>query len=117
MCLKCVNSIPSRLMSDRYIKPWTTTNAKQLIRKKKWLHNYARSSGSVDDWKAYRIAKAIAQHECQKAHKNYLTNLINPESNHTKRYKNQHKDCSGIPALEVNDQVVTDNLRKHWRVK
>jgi len=74
MCLKCVNSIPSRLISNRYSKPWIITNTKQVISKKKRLYNYARSSGSIDDWKAYCIAKAIAQPECQKAHKIYLTN-------------------------------------------
>ena len=81
ICLECVNLIPSRLIINRYNKPWITTNTKQYIRKKKQLYNRARTSGSTKDWNTYRTAKKAAQHECQIAHNNYLTNLINPQSN------------------------------------
>ena len=64
ICLECVNLIPSRLITNRYNKPWITANSKQYIRKKKRLYNRARTSGSTEDWNAYRTAKRAAQCEC-----------------------------------------------------
>jgi len=102
----------SRLTKEGQKKPRITVQTKWLIRKKKRLYNYARLSDTT-----YRAAKKIAQCECRKAHNAHLTNLINPESNYPTKslflyIKSQRKDCNGVPALEVNGNVVTRNLTK-----
>ena len=81
------------------------------------MYNHARMSGSTEDWNAYCTAKRTAQRECRKAHNNYLTNLINPQSNRPNKklflyIKSQRKGCNGIPTLEVNGEVVTNNMAK-----
>jgi len=101
----------SKLAADEQNKPWIMTHRKRAIRR---LFNHAQLSGSKEDWNAYRNAKKVAQYESRKADNIYVKNLINPEQLKDCFHiiaKGQYKDCNGVPALEVNGNVVT-NLAK-----
>ena len=61
--------------------------------------------------------KKQVQHECYKAHEQYVSNLIDPESQSVNKkfwtyIKNQRQDPSGIPPLSSNGKVITDDLAK-----
>ena len=81
MCYKCMNLIPYKYSSSRFNQPWVTSHTRRICRKKKRLYNRARATGSDSNWRSYYEYKKFVQTECRKTHNEYVSNLIDPESN------------------------------------
>ena len=71
-------------------------------------------SGTKEHWNAYCNATKVAQYECRKAHNTVFKNLelSYPSKRLFSCIKGQCKDCNGVPALEVNENIFTSNLAK-----
>ena len=55
------------------------------------------------------------QYECRLAYSNYISSLINPETSNKKFWsfiKSQHQECTGIPPLYVDENIIDDDLKK-----
>ena len=117
LCQDCINSIPHKFSSSRFNQPWVTTYTKRLCRKKKRLYNKACSTGDSLDWTIYHRMKKQVQYECRKAHEQYISELVNPESQCiNKRFwtyiKNQRNDPSGVPPLNKDGSLILDDYAK-----
>ena len=117
LCQDCINSIPHKFFSSRFNQPWVTTYTKRLCRKKKRLYNKACSTGDSLDWTIYHRMKKQVQYECRKAHEQYISELVNPESQCiNKRFwtyiKNQRNDPSGVPPLNKDGSLILDDYAK-----
>ena len=55
------------------------------------------------------------QYECRLAYSNYISSLINPETGNKKFWsfiKSQRQECTGIPPLHVDENIIDDDLKK-----
>ena len=111
---KCLNLVPSIMLSKH---TWSSCYIKRLTIKKKRLYNKARASQLQSDWSAYKEIKKQVQRECRKAHDKYVSHIINLDNTHSNKkfwsyIKSKKSEQYGIPTLEKDRQLITDNLSK-----
>jgi len=116
-CHECLNLVPSITLSKRTINPWSNRYITRLTNKKKRLYNKARASQLQSDWSAYREIKQQVQRECRKAHDKYVLDIINSDNTRSNKkfwsyIKSKKSEQYGIPTLEKDHQLITDNLSK-----
>jgi hypothetical protein len=115
-------NIPQKTLSGRNHIPWMTYSIRRKIRQKQRLYNKAKRSREEKDWKAFRDARRTIKHLLEKAHTDYVMNLLSmPDSNkqHTSitkkfwRYiKSQKRDSCGISPLTEDGRTHEDNKGK-----
>jgi len=115
--LECLDLVPFKLRSSSTRNPWINAHIKHLSNKKRRLYNKARSSSLNSDWDTYKSFKRYMQRECRKAHNSYFSRLFDTTSSHgSKKFwsyiKSQRNEQSGVPTLEKDNEMFTDNAAK-----
>ena len=112
------SSVPSKMTSSRFSKPWINRDVKALSRRKKRSFAKARRTGNRRDIKRYQTLKKATRTACKSAYNEYVTNIISPESTtNPKRFwsfiNSKHKDNSGVVPLKSSDGITySDPERK-----
>jgi polyphosphate kinase len=101
-------SVPSKMSSSRFSKPWINRTVKQMTRRKKRSFDKARRTKKKSDIARYRKLKSATQKECRKAYKDYVENIIDPYlSSNPKRFwsfiKSKHCESTGVSPLKDSD--------------
>ena len=81
ICNTCMALVPTKLSSTKHHQPWINSCIKRLTRKKQRAYNHARATNTEYDWAKYKDIKRQCQYECRKSFNQYISNLINPNSN------------------------------------
>ena len=113
----CNAGLPTKSTSTQSKQPWVTNNVKRLSGKKQRVYNRARTSDSPLDWSKYHDLKRQCQREYRQAFNNYISSLIDPNSNKvTKRLrsfiKSRKQDNTGIGPLIHQGTMFTDSKDK-----
>ena len=116
-CLECLHLMPHKFHKMSCTHPWINSHIKRLANKKRRLYNKARQSSLPSDWDIYRNFKSYIQKECRRAHDSYVSNLFSStKSDNNKRFwsyiKSKRNEQCGVPTLECNNQLFTDNVTK-----
>ena len=114
--------VPTKTTSTQSSQPWITRNVKRLSRKKQRAYNRARMTDSPPDWSKYRDLKRQCQAECRQAFNNYISSMIDQNTNKvTKRLwsyiKCRKQDCTGIGPLTYQGSTYTENHLLQVRLK
>jgi len=116
-CHDCLDHVPSILTSKSNKNPWTNHYIKCLTNKMQHLYNQAKASQLQPDWSFYNEIKKQIQRKCKKAHDKYVSDIINPDNQHSNKkswsyIKSKKNEQFGISTLKKNHQMFTDNLTK-----
>merc|ERR1711867_72400 len=110
--------VPTKVASTRFNQPWITGTVKRLSRRKKRSFIKARRSKKAKDLQRYKYLKKITRTACRKAYKDYITNVISPESGtNPKRFwsfvNSRRCDSTGVAPLKAaNGITYSDNQTK-----
>ncbi len=115
--------IPNKTVTIRQDDlPWYDSSLRRLGKKKDRLYYAAKDSKKSSDWDVYKAIRNEYSFKLKKAEKTYYDNLANSlsaENNlNPKKWwrivksfmKRNH--CSSIPALDYDNIVITDNIKK-----
>ena len=107
--------IPTKLTSSKLSEPWITNYIKRLTRRKQCSYNHALNLS--EDWSKYYDLKRQCQHECRLDLNNYISTLVDPNSNAiTKKLwsciKSQKQDHTGVGPLNYQRTTITDPITK-----
>ena len=98
----CISHVPTKLTTAKHHQPWINGHIKRLTRKKQRAYNQARSTNSTPE---YKDIKRQCQYECRKCFNQYVSTLIDPNSNvGTKKLwsciKSKKLDHTGVSTLK-----------------
>ena len=84
-----MDQVPTKIITTKHHQPWINGRIICLTRKKQQAYNHARVTNIEYDWAQYKDIKRQCQYECHKCFNQYVSNLIDPNSNAvTKRLYN-----------------------------
>ena len=103
--------------------PWVTTEISKMIRKRNRLYSMYKTFHSSEFYEHFKSLKRDIQKNLRTSYQQYISSLIsyeNDDSNHlhnnNKKFwtyiKSLRKDNHGIPPLNLNDTVISENLHK-----
>ena len=110
--------IPSKLTSTRFHQPWITSSVKRLSNQKKRSFIKAKKTQKKKDYDRYLKIKRTSQTACRQAYREYLTNIVSPDSkDNPKRFwsfiKSKRCDNSGVAPLKGPSGITySDNKSK-----
>ena len=112
----CISHVPTKLTTAKHHQPWINGHIKCLTHKKQRAYNQARSINSAPDWVKCKDIKRQCQYECRKCFNQYVSTLIDPNSNVvTKKLwsyiKSKKLDHAGVSTLNTR-VVLTVTHRK-----
>ena len=96
--------VSTKLTSSKLSEPWITNYIKHLTRRKQRSCNHARLTNLCENWSKYYDLKRQCQRECHSAFNNYISTLVDPNSNAiTKKLwsyiESRKQDCTGVGPL------------------
>ena len=110
-------NIPTKTVTGRINLPYMTRDIKRLINKKKRVYNRAKRYNRRKDWALFRNLRKCVHSQLNKAYRNYINCLLDPEQNKNNkkfwRYvKSKRQDNFGVSTLKGNGKVATDQKAK-----
>ncbi|XP_048579337.1 uncharacterized protein LOC116615558 [Nematostella vectensis] len=108
---------PVKLVKPQQKNPWFDRTLRRLTRKKQRLFKLAKKVNTPQAWSAYRKHRKVTTQAINKTRNNYVSGLLD-ENIHTKpkRFwnyiKSKRQDSVGIPALKVNNVIVSESKAK-----
>ena len=79
------DNVPQKLTTSKTHQPWINTKTKRLVRKKNKLYLKHKRDNSETTKENFKKIKTETQRECRKAHRNYVNDIVNDESNNNKK--------------------------------
>ena len=113
-----LNSIPSKLSSERTNLPWLTTEVKRLCRKKRSVYNKAKKTKSTTQWARFKNLQNRTRDLLRKSHWNYVNGILQEslDSGDSKKFwryiKAQQQDGNGVAPLRTGTSLHTNATSK-----
>lgn len=109
--------IPQKRLSGKTNLPWLSRNTKRKMNERKRLYDRARQTQNPDHWKDYRNVRNIVKRMLEKAHNDYIKDLLNVAVNEKPKkfwsyIKSLGRDFVGISPLQADGKLHADSTGK-----
>ena len=99
--------IPQKIVRSFRKTPWFTRNLRRMMKKKQWLHNHAKKSGSSKAWVKFKSYRKKTKTDVNKTRNSFVSNLLNNNrKDRPKKFwkyvKSKHQDKIGIRKDKAN---------------
>ena len=110
------DTIPTKMTSTRFNKPWINRSIKKIYRQKQRAYNKAKTSKSANDWSRFKKLQKLQRVTCRNAYNSYVREIISPDINERpKRFWSFIKskcDNNGVAPLRGTDGLIYSDPEK-----